>query len=60
MLLDTHFEAMRVKFNGVLRRNTENLNRWVTTDLRYIDAESKTATQVLTYYLTNHASLGAC
>jgi len=46
MLLDTHFEAMRVKFNGVLRRNTENLNRWVTTDLRYIDAESKTATQV--------------
>jgi len=46
MLLDEHFEAMREKFNGILRRNTDNLNRWVTTDLRYIDAESKTAAQV--------------
>jgi len=46
MLLDEHFEAVREKFNGILRRNTDNLNRWVTTDLRYIDAESKTAAQV--------------
>ena len=46
MLLDEHFEAMREKFNGILRRNTDNLNRWITTDLRYIDTESKTAAQV--------------
>merc|ERR1719469_1390400 len=46
MLLDEHFEAVREKFNGILRRNTDNLNRWITTDLRYIDTESKTAAQV--------------
>jgi len=46
MLLDEHFEAVREKFNALLRRNTDNLNRWVTTDLHYIDAESKTAAQV--------------
>ena len=46
MLLDEHFETMRERFNSILRRNTDNLNRWVTTDLRYIDAESKTAAQV--------------
>ena len=43
---------------GILRRNTDNLNRWVTTDLRYIDAESKTAAQVLTS--TTHVLVLTC
>ena len=30
MLLDEHFEAVREKFNAILRRNTDNLNRWVS------------------------------
>ena len=30
MLLDEHFEAVREKFNAILRRNTDSLNRWVS------------------------------
>ena len=41
MLLDEHFEQLRDKFNGILRRNTDNLNRWITTDLAFIDKESR-------------------
>lgn len=58
MLLDEHFEAVRDKFNGILRRNTDNLNRWVTTDLRYIDAESKTAAQVTSSAVMKFKSRG--
>jgi len=44
MLLDEHFEQMREKFDGMLMRHTDNLNRWVGTDLRFLDEENKAAT----------------
>ena len=43
MLLDGHFEQLREKFDGMLMRHTDNLNRWVTTDLHHLDAECKAA-----------------
>ena len=45
MLLDEHFEQLREKFDGMLMRHTTNLNRWISTDLRFVDNESKALTQ---------------